>query len=109
MCSVQRRVARSRIGPLGQAAWGITVAMDWTELDEDGQATIMLSLLSRDGRATPLVWMRVDKEALKKSRNGYEYEVLVRLAENLRADVRVRVVADRGFGDHELYRVLLRN
>ena len=29
----------------------ITVAMDWTEFDADGQATIMLSLLSRHGRA----------------------------------------------------------
>ena len=32
----------------------ITVAMDWTEFDADGQATIMLSLLCRHGRATPL-------------------------------------------------------
>ena len=84
----------------------ITVAMDWTEFDADGQATIMLSLLSRHGRATPLVWLTVDKAALKNRRNGYEYQVLVRLAEILPADVRVRVVADRGFGDHKLYRVL---
>ena len=56
----------------------ITVAMDWTEFDADGQATIMLSLLSRDGRATPLVWLTVDKAALKNRRNGYEYQVLVR-------------------------------
>ena len=79
----------------------ITVAMDWTEFDADGQATIMLSLLSRHGRATPLVWLTVDKAALKNRRNGYEYQVLVRLAEILPADVRVRVVADRGFGDHQ--------
>ena len=84
----------------------ITVAMDWTEFDADGQATIMLSLLSRHGRATPLVWLTVDKAALKNRRNGYEYQVLVRLAETLPADVRVRIVADRGFGDHKLYRVL---
>ena len=44
--------------------------------------------------------------ALKNRRNGYEYQVLVRLAEILPADVRVRIVADRGFGDHKLYRVL---
>ena len=50
----------------------ITVAMDWTEFDADGQATIMLSLLSRHGRATPLVWLTVDKAALKNRRNGYE-------------------------------------
>jgi len=84
----------------------ITVAMDWTEFDADGQATIMLSLLSRHGRATPLVWLTVDKTALKNRRNGYEYQVLVRLAEILPADVGVRIVADRGFGDHKLYRVL---
>ena len=58
----------------------ITVAMDWTEFDADGQATIMLSLLSRHGRATPLVWLTVDKATLKNRRNGYEYQVLVRLA-----------------------------
>ena len=84
----------------------ITVAMDWTEFDTDGQATIMLSLLSRHGRATPLVWLTVDKATLKNRRNGYEYQVLVRLAEILPADVRVRIVADRGFGDRKLYRVL---
>ena len=78
-----------------------TAAMDWTEFDADGQATIMLSLLSRHGRATPLVWLTVDKAALKNRRNGYEYQVLVRLAEILPADVRVRVVADRGFGDSQ--------
>ena len=84
----------------------ITVAMDWTEFDADGQVTIMLSLLSRHGRATPLVWLTVDKATLKNRRNGYEYQVLVRLAEILPAEVRVRIVADRGFGDHKLYRVL---
>ena len=30
----------------------ITVAMDWTEFDADGQATLMLSLLCSHGRAT---------------------------------------------------------
>ena len=84
----------------------ITVAMDWTEFDADRQATIMLSLLSRHGRATPLVWLTVAKATLKNRRNGYEYQVLVRLAEILPADVRLRIVADRGFGGHQPYRVL---
>jgi len=73
----------------------ITVAMDWTDFDADGQTTIMLSLLCRHGRAT-----------LKDRRNDYEYQVLVRLAAVLPAAVRVRIVADRGFGDQKLYRVL---
>ncbi len=84
----------------------ITVAMDWTEFDDDGQATIMLSLLTRHGRATPLVWLTVETATLKNRRNGDEYQVLVRLAEALPADVQVCIVADRGFGDHKLYRVL---
>jgi hypothetical protein len=36
----------------------INVAMDWTDFDADGQATIMLSLLTRHGRATPLCGSR---------------------------------------------------
>ena len=84
----------------------ITVAMDWTSFDTDGQTTLMLSLLCRHGRATPLVWLTVDTATLKDRRNEYEYQVLVRLAEVLPADVRVRIVADRGFGDRKLYRVL---
>ncbi len=75
-------------------------------IEADGQATIMLSLLCRHGRATPLVWLTVDTATLKDRRNGYEYRALVRLAEVLPADVRVLIVADRGFGDHKLYRVL---
>ena len=84
----------------------ITVAMDWTDFDADGQTTIMLSLLCRHGRATPLVWLTVDTATLKDRRNAYEHQVLVRLAEVLPAEVRVRIVADRGFGDQKLYRVL---
>jgi Transposase DDE domain len=84
----------------------IAVAMDWTDFDADGQATIMLSLLTGHGRATPLLWLTVDKATLKDRRNEYEYRVLVRLAEILPAAVTVLIVADRGFGDKKLYRVL---
>lgn len=84
----------------------ITVAMDWTEFEADGQATIMLSLLCRHGRATPLFWLTVDTATLKTRRNGCEYQVLVRFAEVLPDGVQVCLVADRGFGDRKLYRVL---
>jgi hypothetical protein len=80
--------------------------MDWTDFDADGQTTIMLSLMTRHGRATPLVWLTVDTDILKNNRNEYEYKVLVRLADMLPADVKVCIVADRGFGDRKLYRVL---
>src|ERR1700686_1269419 len=84
----------------------INVAMDWTDFDADGQTTIMLSLLTHHGRATSLVWLTVASATLKNHRNEFEYQVLVRLAEALPADIKVCIVADRGFGDQKLYRVL---
>ena len=84
----------------------IVVAMDWTDFDADNQATIMLSLLSDHGRGTPLVWLTVDKATLKTQRNAYEYQVLVRLAEALPSEMKVLIVADRGFGDQKMYQVL---
>src|SRR6266700_2350148 len=84
----------------------IVVAMDWTDFDPDDQSTIMLSLVSNHGRSTPLVWLTVDKATLKNHRNAYEDRVLRRLAEALPADVKVLILADRGFGDQKLYRFL---
>ncbi len=84
----------------------IVVALDWTDFDADKQATIMLSLITDHGRATPLVWLTVDKDTLKDHRSLYEHRVLVRLAELLPADIKVCVVADRGFADQKLYRML---
>ncbi len=85
---------------------GIEVAMDWTDFDADKQTTIMLSLITPHGRGMPLVWLTVDKGTLKNNRNRYEHQVLVWLADALPADVKVLIVADRGFGDHKLYEVL---
>ena len=84
----------------------IAVALDWTDFDADGQTTLMLSLLTRHGRATPLYWLTVDAKTLKGRRNHYEYQVLVRFAAALPDGIKVTVVADRGFCDHKLYRVL---
>ena len=84
----------------------ITVALDWTDFDADGQTTLMLSLLTRHGRATPLYWLTVDAKTLKGRHNEYEYQVLVRFAAALPDGVEVTIVADRGFCDHKLYRVL---
>ena len=83
------------------ARTSMVVALDWTDFDSDRQATIMLSLITDHGRATPLVWLTVDKRTLKDNRSLYEHRVLVRLAELLPADIKVCVVADRGFGDQK--------
>jgi DDE family transposase len=84
----------------------IAVALDWTDFDADGQATLLLSTLSAHGRATPLLWQSVEKRALKNQRSLHERRLLVRLAEILPTEVKVCVIADRGFGDRTLYRLL---
>lgn len=81
----------------------IIVAMDWTDFDSDGQATLQISLVTTHGRATPLLWKTVPKNGLKNKRNDYEDELLCLLKDTLPADVKVTVLADRGFGDTKLY------
>lgn len=84
----------------------IVVAMDWTDFDADDQSTLMISMLTEHGRATPLLWLTVRKSELKERRNAHEYWIVTRLAELLPAEVKVLLIADRGFGDTKLYAVL---
>ena len=58
------------------------------------------------GRATPLIWMTVSKATLKNKRNDHEYRLIERLHECLSEDVKITLLADRGFGDQKLYRFL---
>src|SRR5208282_3308051 len=50
----------------------IVVAMDWTDFDRDGQTTLALNMVTRHGRATPLLWLTIWKEELSEQRNDYE-------------------------------------
>jgi len=81
----------------------IVVAMDWTDFDADDQSTLMISMVTSHGRATPLLWKTYRKSTLASHRNEYEDEVLLRLREVVRRDVQVTILADRGFGDKKLY------
>lgn len=81
----------------------IVVALDWTEFDSDKQATICMYLVTSHGRATPLVWRSVEKAMLEGKRNSYETEVIDRLGAALPGEVKVTVLADRGFGDQKRY------
>jgi Transposase DDE domain len=82
----------------------IVVAMDWTDYDGDGQATLALKLVTRHGRATPLVWLSVHKDDLKDARNDYEDAGLRRLAEVLPDGVTATILA--GFADTKLFEFL---
>ena len=81
----------------------VLIAMDWTEFDGDNQSTIALNLVTTHGRATPLIWKTVDKDKLKNRRNAYEDECLLKLHTLLPQDVKVTILADRGFCDTKLF------
>lgn len=84
----------------------IKVTMDWTDFDTNSQTTIFLNMVTSHGRATPLLWKTHDKNKLKDSKNDYEDEILLRLKNALPPDVKVTILADRGFFDTKLFRFL---
>lgn len=80
------------------------VALDWTEFDKDDQSTLAIHLVTRHGRATVLIWVTVKKSELKGHRNDIEDQLLIDLHAAVVGDnVRITVLADRGFGDANLY------
>jgi len=88
----------------------LVIAMDWTDFDADDQTTLVFSLISNHGRATPLLWFSVFKAELEGKRNDIdrtrcrrEDMCLVRLKEALTDDAKVTILADRGFGDTKLF------
>jgi hypothetical protein len=88
------------------ASRDLVVAMDWTEFDADDQSTLALNLVTRHGRAQPLLWFSVFKAELSGKRNEIEDACLVRLKEALPEGTKVTILADRGFGDVKLFRFL---
>ena len=83
------------------------VALDWTDFDDQNQTTLVLSLITEHGRATPLVWKTHKKDTLKNKRNDYEDELLALAAAAIPEELEVTLLADRGFGDAKLYTFLL--
>src|SRR3954465_13375193 len=60
-----------------------------------------LKLVTRHGRATPLIWLSVLKDELSTARNDHEDVCLRRLAEGLPDDVAVTILD--GFADTKLF------
>jgi hypothetical protein len=81
----------------------VVVALDWTSFARDAQDTIVVSMLTRHGRATPLLWQTVKSSTLKGKQTQYEDGLLHRLYEVMPEGVKVTVVADRGFADTKLF------
>jgi hypothetical protein len=70
----------------------IRVALDWREFDAGDQSTIALNMITRHGRATPLLRKTVRKSSLKGRRN----DLLVRFKEVLPEGAKVTLVAITG-------------
>ena len=81
----------------------INVTMDWTDFDKDDQTMLVISLVLKHGRASPLVWLTARKSELAGKRSIYEHTAVVELKNALPGGVRVTLMADRGFGDTGLF------
>ena len=62
----------SWVGELVGARREIVVAMDWTDFDADNQSTLALHLVTRHGRATPLLWPTCRRRAYARSSSDTE-------------------------------------
>jgi hypothetical protein len=78
------------------------VNFDWTACADADQCTVVLGMHTEPGRSTPLVWKTVTRSELKDQRHDHEDDLLVGLASVVPKNVRVMVVADRGFSDRQL-------
>jgi hypothetical protein len=82
----------------------IFVALDWSHFYQDSQITLSLNLITKHGRATPLLWKTIDETQLKHNRARYEDQMLSRFKEVLPESViKVIVIADRGFADKKFF------
>jgi len=84
----------------------IIIAMDWTDFDDDDHTTLCAYLVTTHGRAMPLVWKTVKKSKLKTHQTALEEEMIGRLHECIPEVTGVTLLADRGFGKQELYKLL---
>jgi len=84
----------------------IVVALAFTDFERDDHTTLCAYLVTRHGRATPLVWKTAPKSTLKGKRTGYEHDLIETLHVILHPEIRVTLLADRGFGDQKLYELL---
>jgi hypothetical protein len=82
----------------------VVATMDWTEYGLHGQNRLAINLVTRHGRATPLLWKTVLSADLKGRMSHIEKGVLAVLKAVLPAAVKkVTILADRGFGNVDLY------
>jgi|GEM_PF-2205344 len=83
-----------------------TLALDWTDFHKDDHTTLCAYLVTRHGRAMPLVWRTVNKSSLKDNRTRYETELIETLHRWVPKGTRITLLADRGFGRQPIVELL---
>jgi hypothetical protein len=84
----------------------VRINLDWTDFEGDGHTMLVASLQTHHGRSVALLWMTVPKTSLKNMTNEYEFNLLRRLRAIIKDDIHVTIIADRGFEDPALFKVL---
>ena len=83
----------------------VFLTLDWTE-PNDGVHQILTCNLRAHGRALPLAWTTVRKDALKDRTRWYEQQLCGRVAALVPKACQVILLADRGFATVEFFRFL---
>jgi hypothetical protein len=91
---IRRHVRRLKGRPL-------LISFDWTKVR---QVHVLMAAVVIKGRAIPLCWGSYSDKTLGKSQNALEEALLLALKDMLGPDVKVVLLADRGFGRAELGR-----
>lgn len=84
----------------------IVVSLDWTEYGKDRQHRLAVNLVTSHGRATPLLWKTYGYGEIRNKRSYFERAILRRLKTLLPDDCAVTVLADRGFIDAKMMRMI---
>ncbi|MDA8065406.1 MAG: transposase [Thermaerobacter sp.] len=74
----------------------VFLSLDWTDLNNGLHQTLMLSVNAR-GRAIPILWRTVWKNDLRHHQNHVEEDLLRTLRRIAPPDLKIVIVADRGF------------
>ena len=82
------------------------ITLDWTDFDSEDQTMLVASLITTQGRATPLVWQTVRKSELKNKMQQLQLNFVEQLQKHMPGQHSFVLVADRGFGGQEFLQQL---
>lgn len=77
----------------------VIIALDWTDFEKDDQVMLAAYVITKHGRATPLMWKTVRKSTIKGKQTQHEDAFIDRLNAALPKKLDVLLLADRGFAD----------